>query len=221
VNPPNPPRWLADNRGYVVFSMNYRLADDPGKPGPGDTDEAWRDQPADVAAAVQWVQSNAGAYGVDPNRIALVGGSAGGHLALLHAMKGTPRVKAVVSTAGPTNMVAMAAYYGCLFYYCPNVGVIATSAMFYEFAGCALLGCPDHYLQTSPVLFVDKTDPSTLLIHGAGDFTVPVEQSLEMYAVLKAKGVPVTFKACAGTHVDNLTAQCSWDNTRAWLAGNL
>jgi acetyl esterase/lipase len=219
VNPPNPPRYLADN-GYVTFSINYRLSDDPDKPGPGDTDQAWIDQPADVAAAVQWVQSRAGTYGLDPTRIALIGASAGGHLALLHAMKSTPRVKAVVSWAGPTNMVAMAVEYGCLIYYCTDVGVGASSAMFYEFEGCALIGCPDHYQQTSPVLFVDKTDPRTLLVHGFLDFTVPVEQAVEMDAMLTAKGVPATAKFCAaGTHFT--MGQCAWDNTRAWLPANV
>ena len=66
--------WLADE-GYVVFDIDYRLSPSP----------SWRDAPSDVACAVGWVKENATRYSVDPERVAIVGRSAGGHLALLTA----------------------------------------------------------------------------------------------------------------------------------------
>jgi acetyl esterase/lipase len=66
--------WLA-SRGYVVFDIDYRLSPPP----------SWRDAPADVRCAVRWVKENAARYGVDADRVALMGRSAGGHLALLTA----------------------------------------------------------------------------------------------------------------------------------------
>jgi acetyl esterase/lipase len=68
--------WLADT-GYVVFDIDYRLSPPP----------AWQDAPADVACAVGWVKENAARYGVDPERVALMGRSAGGHLVLLAAYR--------------------------------------------------------------------------------------------------------------------------------------
>jgi len=72
--------WLAD-KGYVVFDIDYRLA--PSN---------WQEAPADVACAVGWVKENADRYGVDPGRVALMGRSAGGHLALHAAYTRGPAV---------------------------------------------------------------------------------------------------------------------------------
>jgi hypothetical protein len=68
--------WLAD-KGYVVFDIDYRLSPPP----------SWQDAPGDVRCAVGWVKENSGRYGLDPERVALMGRSAGGHLALLTACR--------------------------------------------------------------------------------------------------------------------------------------
>ncbi len=63
------------NHGYVVFSLNYRLL----------PEASMKQQAEDVMAAVIWVKEHAGEYGGDPERVGIVGGSAGGHLAALVA----------------------------------------------------------------------------------------------------------------------------------------
>src|SRR5256885_956012 len=65
-------------RGFVAFSINYRLA--PAHPYPAAVQ--------DVEAAVAWVRKHAKAYGVDPKRVGALGGSAGGH------PPGLPRTRA-------------------------------------------------------------------------------------------------------------------------------
>jgi len=65
-------RWLAA-QGYVVFDVQYR------------TSGGWPAPLADVKCAVRWVKRNAARYGVDADRLALIGRSAGGHLALMAA----------------------------------------------------------------------------------------------------------------------------------------
>ena len=97
--------WLSD-RGYVVFDVDYRLAPPP----------RWKDAPGDVKCAVGWVKENAERYGVDPDRVALMGYSSGGHLALLAAYTGgDPRlppscdvedtgVEAVAAFSPPTDL---------------------------------------------------------------------------------------------------------------------
>src|SRR5205809_1043712 len=64
-------RWLND-AGYAVFDVGYRLAP-PAR---------WDQSAADITCALSWLRSNAARYGVDPDRVALGGRSAGGNLAL-------------------------------------------------------------------------------------------------------------------------------------------
>ncbi|MSQ18373.1 MAG: alpha/beta hydrolase [Betaproteobacteria bacterium] len=71
--------WLAE-RGYTTFACTYRLS----KPG----QKTFPDAIQDVRAAVQFVRGNASELGVDPDRIGLVGDSAGAHLAATVALAG-------------------------------------------------------------------------------------------------------------------------------------
>ena len=66
-------RWFAD-RGWVVFSIDYRLFK-PGRP-------TWDKAPVDVACGLAWVYANAAQFGGNPERIVLLGDSAGGNLAV-------------------------------------------------------------------------------------------------------------------------------------------
>ena len=66
--------WLVEH-GFAIFDIQYRLAPQPN----------WQTATSDVKCAIGWVKRNADHYGVDPDRIALLGRSAGGHLALLAA----------------------------------------------------------------------------------------------------------------------------------------
>jgi acetyl esterase/lipase len=96
--------FLARN-GYAVFSIDYRL----GKAGtyPGSA--------YDVKAAIQFVRAKAGELGVDPERIALMGDSAGAHLAALVALAAdqyTSEFRDDANAAVPANVKAMVGFYG-------------------------------------------------------------------------------------------------------------
>ena len=92
--------WLAEE-DYVVFSIDYRLGLPP----------RWQDATGDVKCAVGWVEENAGRYGVDPDRIALMGHSAGGLFALLAAYtEGDPRLPPSCDVPD-TGVEAVAAFY--------------------------------------------------------------------------------------------------------------
>jgi acetyl esterase/lipase len=77
-------------RGYVTFAIQYRFGPGFAFPAPFD----------DLAAAVAWVRGHGAAHGADPDRIGLLGSSAGASLALLGATKGWPGVRAAVSWSG-------------------------------------------------------------------------------------------------------------------------
>jgi len=171
------PRILAERTGWVAFSMDYRLK----------TAAPYLDEPADVDTAVRWIKSNAATYSIDPDRVALVGWSAGGHLALFDAFthpNGDPgHVKAVVSWDGPIDMVTFAAYWRCAPVNGTCMGGLDIGEDIYEFEGsCALFQCPLRYLNTSPLQVADANDPPTLLVHGLLDVLVPLEQPLELKA---------------------------------------
>ncbi|MFG2894546.1 alpha/beta hydrolase [Streptomyces sp. NPDC048248] len=78
----------AADKGYAVFSVDYRL----------DFDAPWPAQRDDALAALGWIKTNAAKFNLDPNRIALLGSSAGGQIATSVATYGSggSRIKGVV-----------------------------------------------------------------------------------------------------------------------------
>jgi acetyl esterase/lipase len=160
-------RWLA-RRGFAVFDIQYRLAPQPN----------WRTATGDVKCAIGWVKESAAqaatGMAVDPERVAVLGRSAGGHLALLAAYTAAeddlppscpvrdPRASAVVALYAPTDLV-----WG---YGRPaNPRVYDTSQKLRDFLG----GTPDTaaaaYARASIVSRVSARAPRTLLVHGARD----------------------------------------------------
>jgi acetyl esterase/lipase len=164
--------WLAD-RGYVVFDIDYRLAPPP----------RWRDAPDDVNHAVRWVKDHADLYGVDPGRVALLGHSAGGHLALLAAYSmrapALPRsddvhdrgVRAVAALYPITDLTAPFDRRG------PRWAASAANAQIIQFLGGAPRANAQAARLASPVSHVVSGVPPTFLVHGRRDQMVPVEQS--------------------------------------------
>ena len=172
--------WLAEE-GYVVFDIDYSLAPPP----------TWQDAPADVACAVGWVKVNSARYGVDPERVALMGRSAGAQLALLTAYEGdhvgtTPGcaadnggnrgVAAVVGFYSPTDLPRLASEG-----YLPGMD---------GFVGGSLDALPGRYRDLSPVSHLDPDDPPTFLAYGGDDQIVAPGQSKLLGKRLKEAGVP-------------------------------
>ncbi len=165
-------------RGYVGFSINYRLA------------PAYRYPAAleDLRCAVKWVRAHAADYGVDPDRIAAVGTSAGAHLVALLAAApetlapcGNPgftsRVQAVIALFGPMDLLSA-------------VGSPAEAAV-EDFLGASAREDPDLWREASPITWVSADDPPFLLIHGRDDRVVPYEESVRMADALRRAGVEV------------------------------
>lgn len=161
-------------RGYAVAAINYRLA--PEHPFPAALE--------DVRAAVAFLEAQAGELGVDPTRVALLGRSAGGQLALLAAYTDDdPAIRGVVSLYAPTDMV-----YG---YENPSNPLVIDSRGVLE---AYLGGTPETaraaYAAASPLGFVGSATPPTLLIHGARDELVKLRQSERLAEALAAAGRP-------------------------------
>lgn len=157
--------------GFAWFSISYRLANDPMQFGAAIQD---------VESAVRYVRSQADAFHIDPNRIALVGESAGAHLAAMAALRALPdsRVQGVVSLYGPMDLMTLAKTS-------PHVpSWIREQVRGTPFEQLLLAGLQ----QLSPINHVSRDMPPFLLIHGTGDSLVPFEQSEEFCAKAKAAG---------------------------------
>ena len=166
--------------GFTVASLEYRLSGEARYPA----------QLQDANAALRFLRTNAAQYRIDPARVGLWGGSAGGHLAALTAL--TCRDTSLDPNAADDQCVqAVVTWYG--------VYDFALMAARPEGGGDAerrLLGCSERcpaetLARVSPVSFIDPSDPAFLLIHGDDDRVVPVNQSHAGEARLRAAGVPV------------------------------
>jgi acetyl esterase/lipase len=182
------PGWLA-GRGYVVFDIDYRLATP--------TSPSWQQATGDVKCAVGWVVDHAARFGVDPERIGLLGSSAGGHLALLAAYSTAEPALPASCRTGDAEVAAVAALYPvsdlAALYRTParwGNRSFDVPALVSRFAGGTPATVPDRYRIASPITHVDRGAPPTYLAHGTRDPVVPVSQSLRLTERLRAVGVP-------------------------------
>ncbi|MEL6247903.1 MAG: alpha/beta hydrolase [Cyanobacteria bacterium J06648_16] len=160
-------RYLA-SRGYVVVAIDYRHAPQHQFPA----------QLQDVQAALSFVTANASAYGIDKTRIALMGWSAGAHLAMLTAYRTSTPLRGVISYYGPVNLVDG---YKNL----PNPDPIDVRAVLEAFMGGTPDEMPVAYNAASPVYAIKPELPPTLLVYGRRDHIVKVEFGLRMYEALQ------------------------------------
>ncbi len=174
------------SEGFVVASLEYRLSGEAPFPA----------QLQDARAAVRFLKANAGKYGIDPAKVGVWGGSAGGHLAALTAYScGVTSLDPAPAPAGSECVQSVVTWYG-VFDFAPMLARASTQANANApenmFLRCKPAECPaDRVAAASPISYVDAKDPPTLLIHGEQDQQVDVSQSHAVEARLKAAGVPV------------------------------
>jgi acetyl esterase/lipase len=168
------------SKGYVAVTITYRLA--PAHPFPAAV--------FDCKAAVRWLRANAATYRIDPTRIGVTGGSAGGHLAqFLGVTAGVPRfegegnldyssaVTCVVNFYGPSDLSKS---YG--------KSVDAAEVLPLFFGGNLETKLREHIIG-SPLYWVTPAAAPTLVVHGTEDKYVAYEQAGWMIDKLKASQV--------------------------------
>jgi acetyl esterase/lipase len=176
-------------QGYVAASVEYRLAPKHQFPA----------QIIDAKTAVRFLRTNANRYDVNPDRIAALGFSAGGHLAALlgttdsdagfdgdQYREVSSRVQCVVDFFGPTDLTL----------YTESESV--EKAWMKPLLGTSYSTKPEVYRKASPTEYVSKDDPPFLILHGTADVIVPIIHSERFSAKLKAVGVPVEFVSVDG-----------------------
>ena len=179
----NFPAALAElaSEGFTVASVEYRLSAEAKFPA----------HLRDVDAAVRFLRAHAAQYRIDPRRVALWGGSAGGHLAALAALD-CRDTKQDPASAGDACVQAAVTWYGVFDFSAITASRKDDKPTPVEMLlGCETRCSPEQYAAASPVTYIDAKDPPFLIIAGTDDHTVPPEQSHEGEARLKAAGVPV------------------------------
>lgn len=178
-------RWRAGNRtdassikvaqwaelGFFAMSIDYRLVG--GSPAPAPY--------VDLRCAIRWLHAHADDYGIDPERVYLIGQSAGGHMVSLAGTLGDgpyPKaggwnnarsdVRAVISVAGPYELNTLS--WGNL--WTPVTGNVDEARRV-----------------ASPIVHVSAATKPMLVIHSDDDKSVPIQQAVDMVEKLKAAGV--------------------------------
>lgn len=166
-------RWQMDpiakrlaRRGYAVLNVTYRLAPRWHYPAPVD----------DLQEAVKWLRTHAVEEGIDPQRIAAFGYSAGGYLAVLVGLIEGPKnahLKAIVAGGAPSDL---------RFY--PGGDLVP------QFLGGTQQEIPERFKEASPVTYLTPRSPPMFIYHSTGDRLVPPEHAWAMIAGLEKNRVP-------------------------------
>ncbi|QEG24888.1 sulfatase-like hydrolase/transferase [Mariniblastus fucicola] len=180
--------------GYVAISVNYERR--KGKRWPGNLH--------DCKNAVRWLRTNAEELGVDSENIGVIGGSAGGHLALMVAYTGdhsklspndlypdvSDKVSACVDMYGITNLLTRRVT--------DEKGNPTDELKKHRLFSKNRDEAPVMWRNASPVTYIDANTPPTLILHGTKDKTVDRDQSKELYAALQNAGVESELKMIEG-----------------------
>jgi len=168
------------SRGWVCFSINYRLSPRARFP----------DQIVDVKRAIAWIRENAAEYGGDPDFICITGGSAGGHLAALAALTpGDPRFQPGFEGAD-TTLAAAVPFYG-VYDFLDRRGDRGRASM-QPFLSRVVFKCtpeqdPELWDAMSPLSRIHADAPPFLVLHGSHDSLVFVEEARTFVAALREK----------------------------------
>jgi acetyl esterase/lipase len=156
---------------FAIFNIDYRLAT---------TKTIFPTQENDVKSAIEFIAVNAEEYGVNKNEMALLGASAGAHLALLQAYKYDDiKIKAVIDFFGPTDLTTM--------YNKPWHSMIPY--LLQMLTGTTPSVNPKAYQQSSPAYFVNAQTAPTLILQGGSDQIVNPSQSRLLKDKLEKAGV--------------------------------
>jgi pectinesterase len=193
---------------FAWFSISYRLA----------PEHRWPACMDDVRTAIRWVKANGSAYKADFKRIALVGYSAGGHLACLAAVLAdeTDRVQAVVGLAPPTDHEADSQRRGGL---SPSIQKLLDRPQEIDDQTQLIL---QHI---SPIQYVNAGLPPFLLVHGTEDISVPYSQTIAFMDKLTHYAAPCKLLTIEGaghrvTEWESLRPGL-WDEVISWLKAAL
>lgn len=173
--------------GYVCASIEYRLT----------RQGRWPTNVYDCKNAVRFLRSNAGKYGIDTSHMGVIGGSAGGHLALMVGMTSdVPSLEPPAPYPGVSDQVqAVVDMYGITDIRTrKNISPDGTPGEIAPLSNSVFGDKPDvtdaDRALASPVTHISASTPPILILHGTRDTTVDRDQSITLDKLLTAQNVP-------------------------------
>jgi acetyl esterase/lipase len=166
--------------GWVCLSIDYRVA--PNHP--------WPQHITDVKTAIAWARANVDKYGGDRNFVALAGCSAGGHLAALAGLTpNDPEMQADLPEGSDTSVDAVVGIYGR---YDWEDRSTVERVQFVDFLERVVVKRriarhPEIYRDASPIARTRADAPPFLVIHGAADTIIPVQQARDFVEKLRGE----------------------------------
>ena len=191
--------------GYFVFSINYKLGKtsagvakdppvsiDPPVPvpltaAPPDAVVPWPQNIADCKSALRYIRKEATKYGIDPDHIAVGGGSAGGHLALVLGLsQNSPEMNKLGLYPGQSNKVdCIIDFYGAAEFIIPRRMEVVSGATPEETAR--------NIRAATPATYLAKDSPPVLVVHGDADTLVSLGTSKRLVEAMNHLGIPNEF----------------------------
>jgi acetyl esterase/lipase len=185
------------DHGFAIASVDYRLSTEAHFPA----------QIHDIKAAIRFLRAKAELFRIDTKRIAIIGSSAGGHLAALVGVTNGSRelegkigdhldessdVHCIVSLFGASNLQTILSQS-------TEFGLKMRVSALQLLLGGQPTEKPGLAKLASPVAHIDKNDPPLLLIHGDADPQMPPEQSQEFARAYEVAGLTVKFITLPGS----------------------
>jgi acetyl esterase/lipase len=162
------------SHGYVGMSINYKLRKEKGQ-------VTWPQNLYDCKTAVRWLRKNAERLQIDPDRIGVIGGSAGGNLATMLALT---RAEDGLDPKEPYEEFSCRVNCAVDFYGPVDLLNYRDVKMFDKTRAEA----PDLYRRASPITYIHKDEPPVLIVHGTADKTVDISQSESFAEAIKKAG---------------------------------
>jgi acetyl esterase/lipase len=192
--------------GYTTVAVNYRLAGDA----------AWPAQRTDVVAAVTELRDHASLYNVDPDRVVLLGSSAGAQLAAAAATwdGAVGLVRGFVSLSGPLDMFQVAAATAN-----PKDAELAQRVT-EQLIRCSPAECADRYSDATPANHLDPDDAPSLLVAAENDWVDP-QGARDFAAASNDLGVPSDLVMLTGAKHGMALWPAARPHAMAWIAARM
>lgn len=186
------PAWTQfyNNRGYVVFDVDYRLS--------SETYHTWDKSSVDIVTAIAWIDKHSQDYKVDMNKLIISGNSAGGALALQVAygiQDGTLKANEPGIVPEPKVVVALYPSQNLYTSWEDNTGILTMKTRVFntDYLGGSPKDFPKEYAVVSPTNHITKNTPPTIVLAGKSDHLVPYRGQVAFAKTLTQAGIPNMF----------------------------
>jgi acetyl esterase/lipase len=175
------------NAGFAVANMEYRLSQKATAPAAVE----------DTRCMIIYLIRNAKKLNIDPTKIVIMGGSAGGHLALMGGLLGNDsRFDTNCKTTDNVQVAAIIDKYGITDLYDWSYGVLKSKSAL-QWLGTKVSDT-DFIKMVSPISYITEKSPPIFIVHGDSDPIVPYQQSVDLYKKLQENGVKSEFITVTG-----------------------